>query len=316
MILTTIACAPSDAAADVICERLSKHFTTQQLFRLNWWQRTTTSIPIKLRPYCYDVNDIFEIPNYNILTNYQIIVCKCGTSGILRNINIEFDIVYIDEASQAIESECYVPLELTKRTGGIMVLAGDSNQLGPSTHSPFYDICIDKISLQERLLRLPCYLDCLPHNIYNTNTKNNNNSANKSKSNQYEEEYNIDSSVNTSFINLKQFNNNKNKKINSNSNSSNSTNKNNILNENNISFGVFLYQNYRSHGKILEIPSRLFYGNTLQQCINIETFDHCYNYWDRLVRDSITGDVFPMLCIGVDGIYDIMYIYIDIKCYL
>ena len=49
---TILACAPSDAAADVLCKRLSKYYTRDELFRLNWWQRLTASVPVELLDYC------------------------------------------------------------------------------------------------------------------------------------------------------------------------------------------------------------------------------------------------------------------------
>ena len=40
-----LVCAPSDAAADVLCDRLSKtKFTNKQMLRFNWWQRLRDSL--------------------------------------------------------------------------------------------------------------------------------------------------------------------------------------------------------------------------------------------------------------------------------
>ena len=102
-----LACAPSDAAADVICERLAKHLNPAQMLRLNWWQRISASVPVKLRPYCLDVNDIFEFPSVQQVGGFNVIVCNCGTAGALKTLpaSVGFDLVIVDEASQAIESE-------------------------------------------------------------------------------------------------------------------------------------------------------------------------------------------------------------------
>jgi len=61
----------------------------------------------------------------------------------------------------------------------------------------------------------------------------------------------------------------------------------------------------RSHGKILDIPSRLFYSGALRQCVDVSTFRNYYR-WDRLARpvwkdsDAVQEDVevFPMLFVG------------------
>lgn len=107
-----LACAPSEAAADVLCDRLSRHLTRTELFRLNWWQRTSASLPVRLRPFAYDVDDVFELPSPQLLRQYRVIVCTCGTAGVLKvppvlpgSEAMTFDVVVVDEASQAVEPE-------------------------------------------------------------------------------------------------------------------------------------------------------------------------------------------------------------------
>ncbi|KAJ1387987.1 P-loop containing nucleoside triphosphate hydrolase protein, partial [Ochromonadaceae sp. CCMP2298] len=138
-----LACAPSDAAADVIAERLRHHLSPQQMLRLCWWQRVAASLPLPLRPYTVEVQGAFELPSHAELASFQVVVCSCTTAGVLRCLDahtaepLYFDLVVVDEASQAIEAEVLVPLELC-RPGAVMVLAGDTHQLGPSTRCPLY----------------------------------------------------------------------------------------------------------------------------------------------------------------------------------
>lgn len=132
--------APSDAAADVLCLRLSKYFSTLQLFRLNWWQRLIASVPIEILKYCFLHNDhSFDLPPHDIISEFNIVVSTTVTCGFLRCYPSppNFDLILIDEVSQATEAETFVPISLCTPTG-IVVLAGDPEQLGPAVRSPAY----------------------------------------------------------------------------------------------------------------------------------------------------------------------------------
>lgn len=49
------AVGPSDTSADVICERLSRHMSRDQLVRINWWQRLTAGVHPNILSYCPQV---------------------------------------------------------------------------------------------------------------------------------------------------------------------------------------------------------------------------------------------------------------------
>ena len=151
-----LVCAPSDAAADVVCRRLIKEFDTSQILRLNYFKRTEQSVPIEIRRYCYFYENIFEVPSIDILSTFNVIVTTCVTVGALEVLDLKFDIVMIDEASQASEIDCIIPLTLTK-PGSLVVLAGDPEQLRSQNRSPIFDVMYRNESLQERLLKSPVY---------------------------------------------------------------------------------------------------------------------------------------------------------------
>ena len=144
-----LACAPSDAAADVICKRLMPYFSETQLCRLNWWQRSLASVHPSMHRYCCvrGGGTTFDIPDMQDLLRFQIIVCTSVAAGVFQNLylndqdysTLQFDLVVIDEVSQATEAEVMVPLVCVKDTG-VIVLAGDPQQLGPNPRSPLYQL--------------------------------------------------------------------------------------------------------------------------------------------------------------------------------
>ena len=166
--------APSDAAADVLATRLAPHCNSSQLFRLYYWQRPRSAVPTALLPYTksysrlkdtngYSKADIansylFEMPSLQTLTSYDIIVSTCGLAGALAQVGsppdlkLQFDVVMVDEAANALEAEVLVPISLCK-SNGCVVLAGDPMQLAASVRSPLTSRFQLFSSIQERLLR-------------------------------------------------------------------------------------------------------------------------------------------------------------------
>lgn len=55
-----LACAPSDAAADVLTQRLKEYYSPKELLRLNWWQRISASVPIEIVNYT-KTNDVSDL---------------------------------------------------------------------------------------------------------------------------------------------------------------------------------------------------------------------------------------------------------------
>ena len=112
--------------------------------------------------YCRQADAIFELPSLKELCAFSVVVTTCGVAGALRHLctsgvdSLLFDVVIVDEAAQATEGESYVPLSLCSPQG-VMVLAGDTQQLGPAYRSPAYKDEEIASSLESRLLSYPCY---------------------------------------------------------------------------------------------------------------------------------------------------------------
>ncbi|KAJ3888666.1 P-loop containing nucleoside triphosphate hydrolase protein [Lentinula edodes] len=67
----------------------------------------------------------------SVLNESQIVVATCHSSGGRQLRNQEFDVVIIDEATQAIEAVCWIPIFKAKK----LILAGDPMQLPPTVLS-------------------------------------------------------------------------------------------------------------------------------------------------------------------------------------
>ncbi|KAF5392749.1 hypothetical protein D9757_000845 [Collybiopsis confluens] len=67
----------------------------------------------------------------SVLHESQIVVATCHSSGGRHLRNQEFDVVIIDEATQAVEAVCWIPIFKAKK----LILAGDPMQLPPTVLS-------------------------------------------------------------------------------------------------------------------------------------------------------------------------------------
>jgi hypothetical protein len=146
-------CAPSNAASDLIAERLIS-LGIRNIFRMNSVMRDPKTLsPEWLMDYSDYQNQIFKIPDKNQINDYGVLVCTCTTSGYLYSVGVSpgsFSHIIIDEAGEALEPEVLIPLSLAT-TSTTIILAGDPKQLGPIVHSPLGLKYRLDISLLERL---------------------------------------------------------------------------------------------------------------------------------------------------------------------
>ncbi|XP_060698542.1 RNA helicase Mov10l1 [Hemiscyllium ocellatum] len=151
-----LACAPSNSAADLLCLRLHESNLLKQgdMVRVNATCRPAEYIPEIIQLYSKDGEDLWDA------ARCRIIISTCSTAGLFYQIGLRighFTHVFVDEAGQASEPECLIPMLLVSEEDGQIVLAGDPMQLGPIIKSRIasaYGLCV---SLLERLMARPSY---------------------------------------------------------------------------------------------------------------------------------------------------------------
>uniref|UniRef100_A0A8C3A0K9 RNA helicase n=1 Tax=Cyclopterus lumpus TaxID=8103 RepID=A0A8C3A0K9_CYCLU len=157
-----LACAPSNSACDLLCERLMVHTNASQIYRVYASSRDPRSIPKNMLKYCNwnQAQEEFEFPLKEVLMKYSIVVTTMVTAGRLVSGGIpvgHFTHVFLDEGGHAVEPECVIPIQQicnkSNASNGQLVVAGDPKQLGPILRSPFSLQYGLGLSLLERLMK-------------------------------------------------------------------------------------------------------------------------------------------------------------------
>ena len=122
-----LACTPSNAAADLLVNRLSAAgLDADQLFRLNAYSRYEDDIPEDVQAYS-------EYRKKKLLT-VRVVLSTCSSAGFLQTENVpagHFSHIIIDEAAQAEEPLALIPIAAFTNENTNVILAGDPHQLGP-----------------------------------------------------------------------------------------------------------------------------------------------------------------------------------------
>ena len=128
-------CTPSNAAADLLVERLAvAGMDLDQLCRLNAFSREE-DIPEDVQPFSV-------IPKHTRLLAFRVVLSTCSSAGMLQTWNVpvgHFSHIVIDEAAQAEEPLAMIPIIAFSNENTNVILAGDPNQLGPVIKSPTAD---------------------------------------------------------------------------------------------------------------------------------------------------------------------------------
>ncbi|XP_072308203.1 putative helicase mov-10-B.1 [Eucyclogobius newberryi] len=137
-----LACAPSNSACDLLCERLLVHMDVGQVYRLYASSRDPNTVPKQFLKHSNwdEKQDAFMYPDKNIVMKYTIAVTTMVTAGRLVSVGIpvgHFSYIFVDEGGQAVEPESVIAIAgLLSPGDGQLVLAGDPKQLGPILRSP------------------------------------------------------------------------------------------------------------------------------------------------------------------------------------
>uniref|UniRef100_A0A672R621 RNA helicase n=1 Tax=Sinocyclocheilus grahami TaxID=75366 RepID=A0A672R621_SINGR len=144
-----LACAPSNSAADQLCEKLitSEHVDARKIYRVYASSRNPKDI-LK--------GNTIIFPCKEDLMSYKILVSTLVTAGRLVSGGFpigHFSHIFVDEAGHAVEPEAIISVAgLLNAETGQLVLAGDPKQLGPILRSPFAIRYGLGLSLLERLM--------------------------------------------------------------------------------------------------------------------------------------------------------------------
>ena len=233
--------APSNAAADVLCQRLATFgLTAGEMHRFVWNKRRIETVPPALLTYCHQdakSGGLAYLPLEALITK-RVMIATSLASGVLHDCGIpqgHFTHILVDEAGQALEPELFVPFSFAGAVTQLM-LAGDPNQLGAVVRSRTASKMGLGTSLQERLLVLP---------LYKEDTK------------RASQDFSTDAIP--PCVSL-------------------------------------LRNNYRSHSKILELSSKMFYNGILRPCADPRVVDSLCT-WSELNQ----AEQFPIIMYGVEG---------------
>ncbi|THH04904.1 hypothetical protein EW145_g5188 [Phellinidium pouzarii] len=155
-----LACTPSNAAADLIVERLSA-LGDKVLIKLIAPSRRKASVSRDVLKFTR-INGIgtFVCPPLADLKKFRVVVSTCCNASVPFGIGVQrghFSHIFVDEAGQGIEPEAMIPIKTMADNKTNVILSGDIKQLGPIVRSRVARELGLGTSYLERLMSNPIY---------------------------------------------------------------------------------------------------------------------------------------------------------------
>ncbi len=128
-----LVCTPSNAAADLLAERLAAAgLDLDKLYYLDDSSHQEEDI-------LEDVKISSSFPGHERLLAFRVVLSTCSSASMLKALDVpvgHFSYIVIDEAAQVEEPLAMIPVMGFSNAHTNIILAGDLNQFGPVIKSP------------------------------------------------------------------------------------------------------------------------------------------------------------------------------------
>ena len=158
---TVLVTAPSNAAADLLLEKLSTSLSKTDMLRFMAFNRNPREVSSVNKSFTYSYDDgegVFVQPPLEDLLKVKVVVATCCMAAKLFNLGLprkHWDAIFIDECGHAVEPEAVAVF--TAAHPKQLVIAGDPKQLGPVVRSRLANRYGLKKSYLERLVERTLY---------------------------------------------------------------------------------------------------------------------------------------------------------------
>ena len=157
-----LVCSPSNSSVDKYVTALQELLGPEQMLRIQAPHRSTVLGP--MAKYSHQdpmsATGAYALPEASALLKMVVVVSTTRSAAQLVNAGVPkgyFTHIVVDEAAQLMEAEALLPISLAGPHTAV-IMAGDPQQLGPSTFSKVDSVHGLHCSVMERLLNMPAYL--------------------------------------------------------------------------------------------------------------------------------------------------------------